>query len=149
MKKRILVVILMLIVFMSAVGVWYYTSYPVIGVGKIVATSSDNFEKDFHSEFISVVSAGNDILPDSPSQKRKMDEVWMWNNTISNELSEHLKEGGLTYNIKVSGEMEDGKTILRYEGYIIKKDGRKIAYKQEKAFDFVLCSEKRFFTDKL
>ena len=53
------------------------------------------------------------------------------------------------YNIEVSGEIEGGKTTLRYEGYIIKKDGKRIDYHEEKTFDFVLCSEKRFFTNKL
>ena len=78
-----------------------------------------------------------------------MEEVRAWNDPISLELTEHSKEGGLAYNIKVSGEIENGRTALRYEGYIIKNDGQRINYLQEKTFDFVLCSEKRFFTDKL
>ena len=149
MKKRILSCALILVVIASVTAIIYYNCYPVIGVGKMVGVSSERFEEEFHSELISIVSAGNSFLPDSPVQKRKLDEVWMWNNTISHELSEYKKAGGLAYNIKASGEIANGKTTLRYEGYIIKSDGKKIDYKQEKTFDFVLCSEKRFFTDRL
>lgn len=149
MKKKLLAVILVVAIIISVAGVWYYTSYPIIGVGIMRGSNSDKFENEFYSEAISIVSAGSSWLPDSPLQKRKMDEVWMWNNTISHELLEHRKEGGLAYNIKVSGEIEDGKTTLRYEGYIIKNDGKRIDYKEEKTFDFILCAEKRFFTDKM
>lgn len=149
MKRKILSVVLALVVTLSIVGVWYYTSYPTIGVGKLVASSNDNFEKEFHSETISVTSAVVGFLPDSPLQKRKFDEVRAWNDPIILELMEYSKEGGIAYNIVVSGEIENGKTILRYEGYIIKKNGERINYKQEKTFNFVLCSESRFFTNKL
>lgn len=149
MAKKLLSVFLALLVLISTLGIWYYTSYPTIGVGKLVGLESDSFEKEFHSETISISSSVIGFLPDAPLQKRKMDEVWAWNNPISLELAEYRKDGGVAYNIEVSGEIENGKTTLRYEGYIIKKDGEKIDYKKEKTFDFVLCSEKRFFTDKL
>lgn len=138
-----------MLVIISIVGVWYYTSYPTISIGKMVGTENDNFENEFHSETISISSAVIGFLPDSPLQKRKIDEVWAWNTPISLELAEYRKEGGLAYNIEVSGEIENRKTTLRYKGYIIKKDGKRIDYFQEKTFDFVLCSKKRFFTDKL
>lgn len=145
MAKKLLAVILALVVIISIVGTWYYTSYPTISVGKMVGTENDNFEKEFHSETISISSAVIGFLPDSPLQKQKLDEVWEWNNPISLELAEYRKAGGLAYNIEVSGEIENGQTTLRYEGYIIKKDGEKINYLQEKTFDFVLCSDKNFF----
>ena len=149
MKRKLLAVVLALVITFSIVGTWYYTSYPTISVGKMVGSSNDKFEEEFHSERISVTSAVIGFLPDSPLQKRKLDEVRAWNDPISLELMEHSKEGGIAYNIVVSGEIEDGKTTLRYEGYIVKEDGKRIDYKQEKSFDFVLCSEKRFFTNKL
>lgn len=149
MKRKILALVLALVITISIVGTWYYTSYPTISVGKMVASSSDKFEKEFHSERLSITSAVIGFLPDSPLQRTKIDEVMKWNDPIVLELTEHSKEGGLAYNIEVSGEIEGGKTTLRYEGYIIKKDGERINYLQEKTFDFVLCSEKRFFTDKL
>ncbi len=110
MAKKLLAVTLALVIIISIVGVWYYTSYPTIGVGKMVSTENDNFEKEFHSETISISSTVIGFLPDSPLQKRKIDEVWEWNNPISLELAEYRKEGGLTYNIEVSGEIENGKT---------------------------------------
>lgn len=149
MTRKLLAVVLALVITFSIVGIWHYTSYPTISVGKMVASSSDKFEKEFHSEHLSIVTAVAGFLPDSPLQKEKIDEVMKWNDPIVLELTEHSKEGGLAYNIEVSGEIEGGKTTLRYEGYIIKKDGERINYLQEKTFDFVLCSKKRFFTDKL
>ena len=149
MKKSVLVVIIALVITLTAVGVLYYTSYPIIGITKMVGVTSDNFEKEFHSESISVWATGATFLPDSPQQKQKMDDIYEWNNPIALELAEYRKEGGLAYNIKVSGEMEDGKTTLRYEGYIITKEGEKIDYKEEQTFNFILCSENRFFTEKL
>lgn len=149
MKRKLLAFILALVVIFSISGAWYYTSYPSINVGKFVSSSNDNFEKEFHSETISISSAVISFLPDSPLQKQKMDEVWKWNDPIVLELTELRKDGGQAYNITVSGEIANGKTTLQYEGYIIKKDGKRSDYHKEKTFDFVLCSEKRFFTDKL
>lgn len=149
MTRKILALVLALVVIFSIAGAWYYTSYPSISVGKLVSSDNDNFTEEFHSEHLSIVTAVAGFLPDSPLQRRKIDEVMKWNDPISLELMEHSKDGGLAYNIQVSGEIDNGKTTLRYEGYIIKKDGERINYLQEKTFDFVLCSEKRFFTDKL
>ncbi len=149
MKKKILIVVLLVVVLISSVSVWYYTSYPIIGVGEFVSDYSDNFSEEFHNETISIFSVGSSFIPDSPLQKRKFDEVWVWNNSTTLEISEHVKAGGKALNVKVSGEIKDGETTLRYEGYIITKDGEKVEYLQEKTFDFELCSEKRFFTNKL
>lgn len=149
MKKRILAIVIVFAVILTTLGILYYTSYPVIAIGKTVGLNNDSFEKEFHSESISVWSTGADFLPDSPHQKQKMDDILEWNNQIALELAEYRKEGGIAYNIEVSGEMEDGKTTLRYEGYIITKDGERIDYKEEQTFDFILCSESRFFTEKL
>jgi len=145
-KRKILAIVLVLVITTSIIATWYYTSYPTISVGKLVGSSSDKFEKEFHSEHLSIVTAGTDFIPDSPLQRRKIDEVWAWNDPIVLELIEYSKQGGTAYNIVVSGEIEDGKTTLRYSGYIIKKDGERINYLQEKTFDFVLCSEKNFFS---
>ena len=149
MAKKLLVVFLALVVIISIVGVLYYTSYPTIGVGKLIAYSNDKFEDEFHSETITIVTVGTGVIPDSPLQSEKMDAVWQWNDTIGKELTELRKDGGLAYNITVSGEIANGKTTLRYEGYIIKKDGKRIDYNREKTFDFVLCSEKNLFTNRL
>ena len=149
MKRKILVFILALVVIISTLGALYYTSYPIIGVSKAIGYANDKFEDEFYSETITIVTVGTEIIPDSPLQSEKMYAVWQWNDNIGKELAELRKDGGSAYNIKVSGEIENGKTTLRYEGYIIKKDGRRIDYHKEKTFDFVLCSEKRFLTNKL
>ena len=149
MTRKILALVLALVVIFSIAGAWYYTSYPSISIGKLVSSDNDNFTEEFHSEHLSIVTAVAGFLPDSPLQRRKIDEVMKWNDPIVLELTEHSKEGGIAYNIVVSGEIENGKTTLRYEGYIIKKGGKRIDYKREKTFDFVVCSEKRFFTNKL
>ena len=149
MNRKLLAFFLALVVIFSVAGAWYYNSYPTISVGKLVGSSSDKFKEEFHSEHLSIVTAVAGFLPDSPLQRKKINEVMKWNDPIVLELTELSKEGGIAYNIVVSGEIETGKTTLRYEGYIIKKDGERIDYLQEKTFDFVLCSEKRFFTNKL
>ena len=149
MKRKVLAFILALVVIFSVVGIWYYTSYPIIGVSKAIGYANDKFEDEFYSETITIVTVGTEIIPDSPLQSEKMYAVWQWNDNIGKELAELRKDGGSAYNIKVSGEIENGKTTLRYEGYIIKKDGKRIDYNKEKTFDFVLCSEKRFFSDQL
>ena len=149
MKRKILVFILALVVILSTLGALYYTSYPIIGVSKAIGYANDNFEDEFYSETITIVTVGTEIIPDSPLQSEKMDAVWQWNDNIGKELAELRKDGGSAYNIKVSGEIENGKTTLRYEGYIIKKDGKRIDYYQEKTFDFVLCSKKNFLTNRL
>ena len=149
MKRKILVFILALVVILSTLGALYYTSYPIIGVSKAIGYANDNFEDEFYSETITIVTVGTEIIPDSPLQSEKMDAVWQWNDNIGKELAELRKDGGSAYNIKVSGEIENGKTTLRYEGYIIRKDGKRIDYLQEKTFDFVLCSKRNFLTNRL
>ncbi len=149
MKRKILVFILALIVIISTLGALYYTSYPIIGVSKAIGYANDKFEDEFYSETITIVTVGTEIIPDSPLQSEKMYAVWQWNDNIGKELAELRKDGGSAYNIKVSGEIENGKTILRYKGYIIKKDGKRIDYLQEKTFDFVLCSKRNFLTNRL
>ena len=121
MTRKILALVLALVVIFSIAGAWYYTSYPSISIGKLVSSDNDNFTEEFHSEHLSIVTAVAGFLPDSPLQRRKIDEVMKWNDPIVLELTEHSKEGGIAYNIVVSGEIENGKTTLRYEGYIIKK----------------------------
>ena len=149
MKRKVLAFILALVVIFSVVGIWYYTSYPIIGVSKAIGYANDKFEDEFYSETITIVTVGTEIIPDSPLQSEKMYAVWQWNDNIGKELAELRKDGGSAYNIKVSGEIENGKTTLRYEGYIIKKDGKRIDYLQEKTFDFVLCSKRNFLTNRL
>lgn len=144
MKRKLLAFFLALVVIFSVAGAWYYTSYPSISVGKLVSSNNDNFTEEFHGEHLSIVTAVAGFLPDSPLQRRKIDEVWAWNDPIVRELTVFSKDGGTAYNITVSGEIANGKTTLRYEGYIIKKDGKRIDYHEEKTFDFVLCSDKNF-----
>ena len=149
MKRKILVVTLALVVILSILGALYYTSYPIIGVSKMIGYGNENFKEEFHSETLTIVTVGTELIPDSPLQSKKMYEVWQWNDAIGKELAELRKDGGLAYNITASGEIANGKTTLQYEGYIIKKDGKRIDYHQEKTFDFVLCSKKNFLTNKL
>ena len=149
MKRKILVFIIALVVILSTLGALYYTSYPIIGVSKAIGYANDKFEDEFYSETITIVTVGTEIIPDSPLQSEKMYAIWQWNDNIGKELAELRKDGGSAYNIKVSGEIENGKTTLRYEGYIIKKDGKRIDYLQEKTFDFVLCSKRNFLTNRL
>ena len=114
MTRKILALALALVITFSIVGIWYYTSYPTISVGKLVASSSDKFEKEFHSEHLSIVTAVAGFLPNSPLQRKKIDEVMKWNDPIVLELTEHSKEGGLAYNIEVSGETNrDSPTIFQ------------------------------------
>ena len=149
MKRKILTFILALVVILSTLGTLYYTSYPIIGLSKTVGYANEKFKDEFHSEILTIVTVGTELIPDSPWQSEKMYAVWQWNDNIGKELAELRKDGGLAYNITASGEIANGKTTLRYEGYIIKKDGKRIDYHQEKTFDFVLCSKKNFLTNKL
>lgn len=143
MKKTVIIVVAVLIL-LGGIFALYYNSYPLVSVVKSVTFSNPNFDGEYYRETVSIVTAGNDILPDSPKIEKRLSQVAEWNDSVVTELLNADFVAPL--NIKVSSEVKDGKTVLRYEGYVTTKDGEKQDYLNEKTFDFVLCPEKRLFT---
>lgn len=68
-------------------------------------------------------------------------EVHVWNNLVVSELSKVVNEPA---DIRVSGEVKDGKTTLRCEGTCTTEDGENAKYFREKTFDFVFELDEEF-----
>lgn len=71
-------------------------------------------------------------------------EVHAWNDLVITELSREVQE---PCDIRVSGEVKDGKTTLCYEGTYTTKDGETVEYFEEKTFDFVMDLDKQLLED--
>lgn len=71
-------------------------------------------------------------------------EVHAWNNLVVSDLSQVVNEPA---DIRVSGEVKNGKTTLRYEGTYTTKDGATAEYFEEKTFDFVMDLDKQLLED--
>lgn len=134
MRKKLLIILVVLIAVVSVgyIGTYAYhvhNSKVIIGVGH-----------GSGMETISMLTMG----PTSWDVQNKWMEVHMWNNLVITELSRETQQ---PRDIRVSGEVKDGKTTLRYEGTYTTKDGATAEYFEEKTFDFELDLDKQLLED--
>ncbi len=59
-----------------------------------------------------------------------------WNDAVLQEIASYPADQPRS--IQVSGEVAQGKTTLRYEGYLTDAAGNRVDFRQERTFDFVL-----------
>ena len=133
MKKKILPIAIILFV-IGAVSIYVYASNnPTIKIG---------VGGGHGLEIIHVAHSTIFDVPISKEMQANLMEIHEWNDTVASFLMEETME---PRDIKVSGEVVDGKTILRYEGYYTSKEGEEIQYLEEKGFDFVIVPEEELF----
>lgn len=125
MKKKIMLIIIILIILSLGGGYIYRLHHPHIEVG----VGGGHGLEIIHIAFSE---------PISDEIEKNIMEIGEWNDAIVSELMNETVE---PRDIKVSGEVVDGKTTLRYEGIYTSKDGQSLEYFEEKTFDFVLVSE--------
>ena len=129
MKKKILPIAIILFV-IGTVSIYVYSSNnPTIKIG---------VGGGHGLEIIHVSHSTMFNVPISKELEANLMELHEWNDAVASFLTEETIE---PRDIKVSGEVVDGKMILSYEGYYTSKDGEKIQYLEEKEFDFVLEAE--------
>lgn len=135
-KVRILetavVVLCIVIVLLIVVGAGYiYCSYhPVMTVSR--ASSTRFSGEGGHHEVMMLVYHEAYNVPIALSVKDTMSEYMSWNESVISELNTYT----MPYDIRVSGEVDGGKTTLRYEGYVTTEDGDTVDYLNEMTFAF-------------
>ena len=78
------------------------------------------------------------------SGDKKVRELVLWNHGVDLEINYFYTA---PYHIEASGEVKNGKTILRYEGYVTTQDGETIEYKNEMTFDSAFGPEGELFVN--
>ena len=113
--------------------------YPDIVLSRQESMYDPRFERDeYHAQFIQAAWAGN------PKTDAKMREFVLWNHIVDLEL--HYVYVA-PYDVRVSGEVKNGKTTLRYGGYVTTRDGETVEYKNEMTFDWAYGPEGKLFGD--
>ena len=133
MKKKIIPIVVVLLVIGLVSGYIYCSNHPKIQVGIGGGHGMEQIHIAFSTTF---------DIPIAKEIQKHLIEIQIWNNGVVSKLVEDSVE---PRDIKVSGEVVDGKTILRYEGYYTSKNGEQVQYFEEKTFDFVLVSEEELF----
>lgn len=111
--------------------------YPEIQLYRRESVADARFARDeYYAELIGAAWASN------PQTDKKLREFVLWNHTVDLELHYVYI---VPYDVRVSGEVKDGKTTLRYEGYVTTQDGKTIEYKNEMAFDGAFGPEGELF----
>lgn len=88
---------------------------------------------DYSYEVFSIVMSGET----TEEEDVYLREITDWQNQIISDL-EAFREEGRHFNLKVDGEVKDGKTILRYYGTVTNEAGEEEDYLDEKTFNIVL-----------
>ena len=95
------------------------------------------YEKDeYHADWIGFAWAGDEITD------KKVRELALWNHIVDLEL--HYVYVA-PYDVRASGEVKNGRTTLRYEGYVTTRDGETIEYRNEMTFDGAFGPEGELF----
>lgn len=140
-KKSILLVLGVAAVWAVCVGACYlYQLYhPTIMIGRTWPISEYE-DGIFHREMISLAISGEETSSMAKSVERELDKLWNWNDSVVRELTENYAQNS-PYYIHVSGENEDGKVTLRYQGCVTDAQGKTVDYEQEAAFDLFVRDE--------
>lgn len=120
----------------------YWSYHPHMVIQRAVINSSSRFEGEYHHEQIMFSLANHRGIPLAQSVEENLMELGDWCNQVDTDLRENYIA---PYNIRVSGEVANGKTTLRYEGYVTTKDGETVDYKKEMTFDFAYVSNDNLF----
>lgn len=130
MKKKVFAPVIIVLILICIVSGYIYCSYnPNIRVG---------IGGGHGIEIIHLAYSTYFNVPVAKEIEANIIEFGDWNDEVVSELMEETME---PRDIKVSGEVVDGKTTLRYEGYYTSKDGQTLQYFEEKTFDFVLVPD--------
>ena len=138
----IIISIVVLLAVVLAILYFYAVNNPKCEVKRSVAENNP----EAHGEIIVLIDFGLPFgLNYTEAAEEKMRSVSNWQNSCIEEQQILFQNG--PYEITVSGEMDNGKTTLRYKGYVTDANGERIEYLNEKTFDFVFSDKNHFFAD--
>ncbi|MCF0142096.1 MAG: hypothetical protein HUJ75_01830 [Parasporobacterium sp.] len=126
-KTAIIILSICIVVVAACCGFYFFCAgNPVISIQR--ASSSGN-----NIETIGISISNRFGIPASKGIQDKLHEIEVWNDEALTDIYSHKDASP---KIRVSGEVNNGKTILRYEGTYRGSDGSEVSYLNEKEFDF-------------
>ena len=137
-KKKVLTALGVAAALLVSAGAYYlYWSYhPHISISSTLPKSNYS-DGVYHNEWIAVAFSTHRGIPEAKRVKEELHELWLWNDQIVTELYTYTTP----YYIHVSGENEDGRITLRYEGCVTDQNGETMDYKREATFDLFVRKE--------
>lgn len=135
-KKRLMIAgAIVLAVVAFVVGYFLYWSYhPHIYLS---ASTASPAQADYHNELVMVATAEHRGIPTAASVGKELTRMADWNDQVITELYTYTTP----YDIRVSGENEDGHVTLRYAGYVTDQAGKTADYQREETFDLFVREE--------
>lgn len=132
--KNIVLVILLLAVLG---GIWWYRTWcsnnPVVNF----AIGDGRAGEKLKIEFPNVSFYDRNGVEPSASFQLKLDELWIQQETICNDLVLNYKES----DIKLDVDVKDHETILHYHGTAIDKQDKKVTYNKSVKLNFVISTD--------
>jgi len=134
-KRLVIVLSLILIVGLCLCGYGYQKlTEPIVYIDKSIPSGAAD---DHYFSKILIAIADDDGRVKSQKVEQQLKELTDWNRTTHDYILGYVQNEG-HYHIDVSGEVQSGKTTLRYEGYVTDENGNRMDIFEEKTFDFVL-----------
>ena len=122
-------------------GIVYRANHPIISIIRMDISNSERFSGEpYHDERIMVVSSTSWFTP--KKVRDELNEFGEWYHGVDNELYNNYVA---PYDIRVSGEVEGGKTTIRFEGYVTTPEGETVDYKNERTFDIEFSENSDLF----
>ena len=136
-KMKRLLIYMAIIVVLAVGGLLYAKANPRVILGKAVSDSETHKE-----ERLMITCAALFNMKINKRTDERVKEVSDWSNQFLTKLTNDCQ--GRACDIRLSGEMKDGKTTITYSGTYIDAQGNTVPVKESKTFDFKLCGEKDF-----
>ncbi len=133
-KLAILGVIIIAVAVFVGAYLLYWAHHPYISIS---AATGYLTEADYHNERVMVATWGHRGIPAASRVEKELMRMTDWNNQVADELYAYTAP----YYIQVSGENENGKVTLRYQGYVTDQNGRTVDYEREATFDLFVRDE--------
>ena len=132
------IVTLILLLGLAAGGIWYHISHPEVYVTISVQDADPRFEEGYHMEYFMMTWGENDRIPPAKNVQQVLDQVLSWCHETETDIHDHFIA---PLNITASGKVEQGKTILSYEGTVTTPEGLTQDYKKELTLDYLFSAD--------
>ena len=141
MKRKLLIPVLIVLALVLGYGGFYlYRSYHPNMM--LLRSRPAGGAADHYREGMTIVTFGSSIplldIPVAAPVRAEMDRLWAWYDGVENDLIYNYQA---PMHITVSGEVEDGKTTLRYQGYATNQAGERVEYLEEETFNYVFVPQ--------
>ncbi len=103
----------------------------------LVVTTTPSFDETLYYEQINFAYASILNIPMSLELAENFLEIALWNDEIISDMAVVSTDASIVYIIGFYDEI-DGKTTLKYDGYITYENGETIDFYKEQTFDFTL-----------